>query len=555
MLSGARAARPQWVLHHQLQNTIRGTQPVTRRYATATSRSSRLPGILISSAIGFTLGVGYYYVTDTRASIHRWLAVPLIRTIWPDAEDAHEAGTHGLRSLWRFGLHPRERGGVDTAGDLQIDVFGYTLDNPLGTSAGLDKHADIPTQILALGPAIIEVGGVTPHPQKGNEKPRVFRVPSQQGMINRYGLNSEGADFVAARLRQRVREFAYEKGFGIDEEAERLVLDGGAGVPPGSLAVGKLMAVQVAKQETTPDGDIEAIERDYVYGTTALARYADIIVVNVSCPNAPGYRELQQAVPLTKILTAVVGAAKSTDRKTKPAVMVKVSPDEDTEEQVTSICAAVWASGVDGVIVGNTTKRRQLSALEGTQLSRTEAAVMLEQGGYSGPQLFEQTLSLVGKYRRILDQGARFQEAQTSPKGNTASRIEASVEQDARSLKSPAADSSGQPLIRLPERHSSATKDAAGSGDAPALSASHHLEQASPAESTAEPAQKVIFCTGGITNGKQALEVLNAGSSVAQVYTGSMHLSNLCILLTRFSHGLRWCRNIYSYEEGNASGD
>ena len=99
-------------------------------------------------------------------------------------------------------------------------------------------------------------------------------------MINRYGLNSEGADDVAMRLRQRVREFAYAHGFGIDQDAEQRVLNGEAGVPPGSLTDGKLLAVQVAKNKFTPDDDLEAIKEDYVYCVDALARFADIVVVN-----------------------------------------------------------------------------------------------------------------------------------------------------------------------------------------------------------------------------------------------------------------------------------
>ena len=109
---------------------------------------------------------------------------------------------------------------------------------------------------------------------------QVFRLPSQNALINRYGLNSEGADHVAMRLQERVRRFAYAHGFGMDEFAEQRVLDGEAGVPPGSLVEGKLMAVQVAKNKNTPDDDLEAVKRDYVYCVEALARYADIIVVN-----------------------------------------------------------------------------------------------------------------------------------------------------------------------------------------------------------------------------------------------------------------------------------
>lgn len=142
-------------------------------------------------------------------------------------------------------------------------------------------------------------------------------------MINRYGLNSEGADHIAMRLRERVRRYAYAAGLGIDEVAEQRVLDGEAGVPPGSLVEGKLMAVQVAKNTTTPDDDVEAVKADIVYCVEALARYADIIVVNISCPNVTGSGH--QAESLSDILTSVVEATKKTNRKMKPAVMVKVS--------------------------------------------------------------------------------------------------------------------------------------------------------------------------------------------------------------------------------------
>ena len=176
-------------------------------------------------------------------------------------------------------------------------------------------------------------------------------MPSQKGLINRYGLQSHGVDNVAMRLRQRVREYAYKMGFGIDEDAEQRVLDGEAGVPAGSLTDEKLLMVNIAKNKTTPDNDLGAVKADYVYCVNAVGRYADIIAVNVSSPNTPGLRGLQRVEPLTNILTGVVEAARKTGRKTKPAVMVKVSPDEDSEEQVSGICQAVWESGVDGVIV------------------------------------------------------------------------------------------------------------------------------------------------------------------------------------------------------------
>jgi dihydroorotate dehydrogenase len=152
---------------------------------------------------------------------------------------------------------------------------------------------------------------------------------------------------------------------------------------------------------------------------------------------------------LTKLLTAVVDEASRTDRKSRPKIMVKVSPDEDDDQQVEGIVSAVTSSGVDGIIVGNTTKRRTGLAAEGTRLSIKDQRALAEDGGYSGPAMFDRTLDLVGKYRKAL-------------------RSEA-------------------------------------------------------LQAGTEDGQKVIFATGGITSGEQALKVLNAGASVAMVYTGMVY--------------------------------
>ena len=301
---------------------IRHASTTTNATASASSLVTRLKNVFLGTTISIALLFGYLYITDVRAGIHQWAVVPSLRWIYDDAEEAHEVGTASLKGLYQWGLHPRERGNVPR--NLEVEVFGHVLSNPIGTSAGIDKHAEIHDPLFALGPSIIEIGGTTPYPQDGNDKPRVFRLPSQKGLINRYGLNSEGADNVAMRLRQRVREYAWANGFGIDEEAEQSVLDGDAGVPGGSLTRGKLMSVQVAKNKFTSDDDIEAVKADYVYCVEALARYADIIVVNVSSPNTPGLRSLQRVEPLTNILTGVVEAARKTKKKVKPAVMVKV---------------------------------------------------------------------------------------------------------------------------------------------------------------------------------------------------------------------------------------
>jgi dihydroorotate dehydrogenase len=472
--------------------TFSAIRPASTTAVDARSAGTRLKNLLYCTSLTLVVAFGYLYVTDTRAGLHQWLVVPAIRWLYPDAEDAHHVGTKSLKALYSFGLHPRERTSKSTeknTADIGVEVFGQRLQNPIGTSAGIDKLAEIPDALMALGPAIVEVGGATPFPQDGNPKPRVFRIPSQRALINRYGLNSLGADDMANRLRERVRLFAYHNGYGIGESAEQLVLNGGADVPPGSLVRGKMLAVQVAKNKNTKDEDIEAVKRDYVYCVERLAPYADILVVNVSSPNTPGLRTLQRVEPLTRILEGVVGAAKSVNRKTSPKVMVKVSPDEDQDEQIEGIVEAIWRSGVDGVIVGNTTKRRQNLIPKDIKLTAKEQEILNEQGGFSGPHMFERTLGLVKRYRRLLDEGPP------------------------------------PPQTEKPDSKD-ATKPGGGvpSGDEQSSTLTEKVESVKKSITPLKPnEQKVIFATGGITNGKQALEILNAGASVAQIYTALIY--------------------------------
>ena len=296
------------------------------------------------------------------------------------------------------------------------------------------------------------------------------------------------------RLRERVRLFAYHKGLGIGTDAEQKVLNGEAGVPPGSLAEGKMLAVQIAKNKFTKDEDIEAVRNDYVFCVKELAPYADILVVNVSSPNTPGLRTLQRVEPLTRILEGVVGAAKSVERKSPPKVMVKVSPDEDQDEQIEGIVQAIWRSGVDGVIVGNTTKRRHDLIPENVSLPAKERQTLTEQGGFSGPHMFERTLSLVQKYRRLLDQGPRPSPPQTYTNEEKPS-------------------------------HQAITRVASSDKPKPTVSETTQTVKDSVTNSIEMNSheRKVIFATGGITNGKQAIAILNAGASVAQIYTALIY--------------------------------
>lgn len=403
--------------------------------------------LLLSTALAASGAGLYLYATDTRASAHQWLVPPLLRLLYPDAEDAHHAGTKALQTLYHLNLHPRERDSSSSSSDnpLRTTVFDFPLSNPIGISAGLDKDADIPDALFALGPAVVEVGGVTPRPQDGNPRPRVFRVPAVHALVNRYGLNSLGADAVGARLRDRLRRWARAAGVSEADVLDGLVVTGkGERVMPGGLAPGRLLAVQIAKNKNTDEKDVEAVVADYVYCVQRLAKYADVLVVNVSSPNTPGLRDLQAVEPLSRLLGAVVDEAQKTERRTKPKVMVKVSPDEDDESQVEGVVRAVCLSGVDGVIVGNTTKRRAGLVPAGVKLTAREQRALLEDGGFSGPVTFDRTLELVGRYRKMLD----------------------------------------------------------------AASTDH---------------QKVIFASGGITTGQQALQVLNAGASLAMLYTGMVY--------------------------------
>lgn len=508
------------------------------RFASSTSEvgiTSRLVNFFYGTTLILGLGIVYVYATDTRASIHKWVVIPILRTAYPDAEDAHHIGNQTLKALWDFGLHPRERGDPDATGDLAVEVFGHTLRNPIATSAGIDKGAEIPDPLFAFGPAIIEVGGATPKAQPGNNKPRVFRLTSQNAMINRYGLNSEGADILAMRLRKRVREFARRLGLGHDEAAEKAILNGAGNVPPGSLMEGRLLAVNIAKNKETPESDVNAVTKDYVYCVERLAPYADILVVNVSSPNTPGLRTLQQGDTLKQILSGVVKAAKSVDRKTKPAVMVKVSPDEDTDTQIAGIVDAVWASGVDGVIVGNTTNQRPrpLPHLQG--YTPLEEQHLLEQGGFSGPHLFNKTVDMVKRYKGLLMEPPETvdgPERSRSALQEEAEKLKAAIRQSESKVEATDPPPTQTPDEKLEEgkeqteaRKASAELVQQNSAEKDRLqSILNVLDRLPPREETkAPPKPKVIFATGGITNGQQASEVLNAGADVAMVYTALVY--------------------------------
>uniref|UniRef100_A0A8C2SQF8 Dihydroorotate dehydrogenase (quinone), mitochondrial n=1 Tax=Coturnix japonica TaxID=93934 RepID=A0A8C2SQF8_COTJA len=229
-------------------------------------------------------------------------------------------------------------------------VLGLRFRNPLGLAAGFDKHGEAVDGLYRMGFGFVEVGTVTPQPQDGNAKPRVFRLLEDEAVINRYGFNSHGHAAVQRRLRAR------------QETQLKLTAEG---MPLG---------INLGKNKSSTDA-----AADYVAGVRTLGPLADYLVVNVSSPNTPGLRDLQGKAELRDLLTKVLAERDMLPCERKPAVLVKIAPDL-TEQDKKDIAGVVCEVGVDGLIVSNTTISRP-SSLQSTQ--------RLESGGLSGKPLRE----------------------------------------------------------------------------------------------------------------------------------------------------------------------
>lgn len=244
---------------------------------------------------------------------------------------------------------------------LKQDVFGLHFSNPVGLAAGFDKPGDIIDTVAALGFGYVEVGAVTPLAQTGNEKPRVFRLPSDNAVINRMGFNNDGLEVLIRNLSKR-----------------------GSDIPVGA---------NIGKNKDTANEDAADDYRTCM----AVLPHVDYISVNVSSPNTPGLRELQDKGPLLEILQAVqkenvAWAATETERtgaqvSLKP-VLLKIAPDM-TDSQLDDVIAVVREAGADGIIATNTTASRD--GLH-TPAEEVEAIGM---GGLSGPILRERSTEVV----------------------------------------------------------------------------------------------------------------------------------------------------------------
>lgn len=234
---------------------------------------------------------------------------------------------------------------------LHREVLGLHFANPIGLAAGLDKNAEVIDQMAALGFGFVEIGTITPKPQPGNEKPRLFRLVNDAALINRMGFNNVGADLAAARLSRRKT----------------------------NIVVG----ANIGKNKTTEN---ENAYRDYEICFNTLFDAADYFVVNVSSPNTPGLRALQDKESLTQILSSLqnINAGKS---KPKP-LLLKIAPDL-TEEQIHDVASVAKATQLNGIVATNTTVSRKNISLS------QEAIDKIGAGGLSGKPITQLATSVI----------------------------------------------------------------------------------------------------------------------------------------------------------------
>ncbi len=266
-----------------------------------------------------------------------------------DPETAHRLTIRMLKS----GKGPKAR---VNAPQLSIRVAGMDFPNPLGLAAGFDKNAEAADAMLDLGFGFVEAGAVTPRPQPGNPRPRVFRLRDDAAVINRYGFNNDGLEKIAMRLARRKKR----------------------GLVGANLGANKDSADRV---------------EDYVKGVAALSGLVDFYTVNISSPNTPGLRALQDKAALRELMVRVI-AERDRAAPATP-VFLKVAPDLADEDKA-DIAAVVTEQRIDGLIVSNTTIARA---------ARLRSRFASEAGGLSGKPLFAASTALLREFYAVLGGG------------------------------------------------------------------------------------------------------------------------------------------------------
>lgn len=273
-----------------------------------------------------------------------------------DAEKSHDLSLKAIQKFAQGSFAKRLQAKIPST---PTEVMGIQFDNPVGLAAGLDKNADYIDGLGSLGFGFLEVGTITPRPQPGNPKPRLFRIPSQQAIINRFGFNNKGID----HLLQQVQARQYKGPVGIN----------------------------IGKNFDTP---VEEANDDYLHCLREAYPHADYITVNISSPNTPGLRDLQHG----KMLDELFGALKQEQRALESdylryiPIAVKIAPDLD-DNDIKEFAAAALEHNIDAVIATNTTFSRD--SVEG--LKHAE-----EVGGLSGAPLTERSTLVISKLNREL---------------------------------------------------------------------------------------------------------------------------------------------------------
>lgn len=269
-----------------------------------------------------------------------------------DAEEAHHFTIHNLQLLGKVpALLNLAAGKKVEHPSLHRKFFGLDFPNPVGLAAGLDKNGDVINEMAAFGFGFIEIGTVTPKPQPGNDKPRLFRLTKNQALINRMGFNNVGAEVAAEKLKRRKADI--------------------------------IVGANIGKNKITPNED--AIS-DYEYCFKKLFDHAHYFVVNVSSPNTPGLRALQDKDSLTAILNALQDI-NHRQAKAKP-ILLKIAPDL-TNEQLTEVVEVVTQTKIQGIVATNTTISR-----EGLNYT-TDEIEKFGAGGLSGQPLTQRATEVI----------------------------------------------------------------------------------------------------------------------------------------------------------------
>ncbi|KAJ2909706.1 dihydroorotate dehydrogenase [Coemansia aciculifera] len=317
-------------------------------------------------------GLGYLYLTDASAGIHKYLTTPLLRQL--DAEQAHQLTIGALK----HGICPVDRDLDDSV--LEIELWGKTVANPVGVAAGFDKNGEAIDSLFGLGFGTVEVGSITPEAQLGNARPRIFRVEESDAVINRMGLPNCGAVIAGERLRSRFWRLLASQSKQQGESVAAL-----SSAVNRSAVAGRLLGVNVGKSKSSADDSFD----DYVAGLLKLGPYADYVVINVSCPNVTNMGANADVAVLERTVAAVMEARNGMSEY-RPPVVLKIGPDNDLQ-QLRVIAQVAVDYRVDGIIATNTTRQRP-----GNVAARVE-----EEGGLSGAPLRDMALATTREMYRL----------------------------------------------------------------------------------------------------------------------------------------------------------